>query len=732
MKKPIAFPILYGEAMLADKPPAGQRTQMLAQIQSGELEYIDVPAAVFKAVYPNRNFLRFQDEELPAFASSFKDQPFLRNHDQQDIGARDGIINSAELEDRTFVQTLRITTRSGMTDYVEGRIDRFSIGWHYKDIFCTICNSSWFQCPHWPGREYDTPAGMKLCELIFTQPRGKETSAVNTPAVEGTGLLDSQSQSELETFKLSLNGGTSPADHNALKASTRIQKGAATMKVKVRRNGVVLDVEESEVLSTDERVTEPNPILREIESNRQAAAGLLNEQERIADLERQRAESDTILIAQLEALLDQSLANSRLPERTQKRLRAQFKGRKFQPVELSTAIQEAREEISELTASGQIQGPGRVSQMFNSADMIQAAMDDLLEAPREQGAETLKAHRFNGIRDAYIQLTGDNEFTGGYDPLSILAMTFPAVIKNSMNKRLIAAWGRYDIAGYGWWKSIATVEKFDDLKDVDWMVTGTIASLPIVERMGEYTELPIGDNVETISWVKYGGYVGIALEDILRDNTRAFKKFPDEVALGGIRNISEQVAGIFTSNSAAGPTMADGGALFNATAVTTVGGHANLLTTALGTDYTAWEAAASAVYNQPMLVRDATGYAGTGKKQALDPKFWLGPRALRGAANNLFVQRQPSVTTNSDWYGTVTPLTVPEFTDATDWAAAVDPTVLPGVMIGHMFGVMPQVFVAGGEQNPAMFANDESRIKVRQFLNVGVANWRALHKNNVA
>lgn len=477
---------------------------------------------------------------------------------------------------------------------------------------------------------------------------------------------------------------------------------------------------------------EPNSVLEDIEANRQAASVLLDEQARIEELESARAESDTILIAQLEALLEQSLQNSRLPQRTQTRIRNQFKGRKFQPVELSAAIQDAREEIAELTAGSQIQGPGRVTQMFNSADMIQAAMDDLLDTRREPGAENLKVHRFAGIRDAYIQLTGDHEFTGGYDPLAILALTFPAVIKNAMNKRLIDAWGRYDVAGYGWWKEITTVEKFDDLKDVDWMVTGTIASLPVVERMGEYTELPIGDNVETISWIKYGGYVGIALEDILKDNTRAFKKFPDEVALGGIRNISEQIANIFTSASGAGPTMADGGALFNATAVTTVGGHANLLTTALGTDYVAWEAVASAIYNQPMLVRDATGYAGTGKKQALDPKFWLGPRALRGAANNLFVTRQPSVATNSDWYGTVKPLTVPEFTDATDWAAAVDKDVLPGVMLGHIFGEKPQVFVAGGEQNPAMFANDESRIKVRQFLNVGVANWRALHKSNVA
>ena len=75
----------------------------------------------------------------------------------------------------------------------------------------------------------------------------------------------------------------------------------------------------------------------------------------------------------------------------------------------------------------------------------------------------------------------------------------------------------------------------------------------------------------------------------------------------------------------------------------------------------------------------------------------------------------------------VTPIAVPEWTDATDWAAVADPNILPGIMFGEIFGLKPQVYVAGNESDPAMFANDESRIKIRQFLAIGIANWRALH-----
>jgi hypothetical protein len=193
---------------------------------------------------------------------------------------------------------------------------------------------------------------------------------------------------------------------------------------------------------------------------------------------------------------------------------------------------------------------------------------------------------------------------------------------------------------------------------------------------------------------------------------------------------------LFTDNSNVGPTLADTGALFNATAVTTAGGHANLLTTAIGTDYIAWEAVASAMYNQPMLVANETGYYGTGKKMAIDPKFILVPRALRGAANNLFLSRDipgatQTITSGKEWYGMVIPVTVPEWTDANDWAAVADPRLMPAVMIGERFGITPEIYIAGNETDPAVFMNDESRIKVRHFVAVGVCDFRPLHKSNV-
>jgi hypothetical protein len=77
-------------------------------------------------------------------------------------------------------------------------------------------------------------------------------------------------------------------------------------------------------------------------------------------------------------------------------------------------------------------------------------------------------------------------------------------------------------------------------------------------------------------------------------------------------------------------------------------------------------------------------------------------------------------------------ITVPEWTDASDWAAAADPGDLEGVCIGYRFGRAPEIFVADSDVAGSMFTNDEMRIKVRFIYAVGIGNFRALYKNNVA
>jgi hypothetical protein len=311
---------------------------------------------------------------------------------------------------------------------------------------------------------------------------------------------------------------------------------------------------------------------------------------------------------------------------------------------------------------------------------------------------------------------------------------FTGLVKNALNKIVVNTWDQLGQAGYDWWTRISRVEHFGSLQSITGTLVGTVGTLPQVNEGAEYTELVIGDSPETADFVKYGGYIPLTLELIDRDESRKLAAYPRELAAAGLRKISALVAAIFTANAGVGPTMADTGALFNATAVTTAGGHANLLTTALAAGE--WDTVCKAVYNQPMLIKNAAGVYGTGPKMAINPRFLVVPRALQLTAMKILY---PSLENAANIYsenmqrgqpGDV--ITVPEFSDATDWAAVCDPLIAPSIFVGERFGIMPEIFIAGDSLSPAVFMNDEHRLKVRHFLACWVNDFRPLHKSNVA
>ena len=117
--------IFFSLSEIATTPQVENREQLLADIASGKTPYIEFPALVFKDGR-NANLVRVREAELPAFARSFEQMPFLRNHDTYDIESRDGTIMASEFESAGMRQTIRLTTRKGMTAYVEGQIVRIS------------------------------------------------------------------------------------------------------------------------------------------------------------------------------------------------------------------------------------------------------------------------------------------------------------------------------------------------------------------------------------------------------------------------------------------------------------------------------------------------------------------------------------------------------------------------------------------------------------------------------
>jgi len=489
---------------------------------------------------------------------------------------------------------------------------------------------------------------------------------------------------------------------------------------------------------TPEQVTLPTieRVQQSIETDKKAVESLTKIQGHMSDLESEAEKARALRLQMCEQFLESAISASKLPTPAAERVRKQFSGKLFEAEELTSAIEDTRSLISELTGASAVNGP-RIHSVFDSRDKLQAAADDLLGAPRDEGLKNLKAEKLSGIRELYLMLTGDYDLHGGFNPERVQFATtsdFTGLVKNALNKIVVNTWDQLGKAGYDWWTRISRVEHFGSLQSITGTLVGTVGTLPTVAEGAEYTELVVGDSPETADFVKYGGYIPLTLELIDRDETRKLAAYPRELAAAGLRKISALVAAIFTANSAVGPTMADSGALFNATAVTTAGGHANLLTTALAA--AEWEVVSKAIYDQPMLIKNAAGVYGTGPKMAINPRFCVVPRALQLTAMKILY---PTLENAANIYsenmqrgepGDV--VIVPEWTDATDWAAVCDPLIAPSIYIGERFGIMPEIFIAGDSLSPAVFMTDEHRLKVRHFHACWVTDFRPLHKSNVA
>ncbi|MEA2722607.1 MAG: hypothetical protein QOH59_378, partial [Gemmatimonadales bacterium] len=344
-------------------------------------------------------------------------------------------------------------------------------------------------------------------------------------------------------------------------------------------------------------------------------------------------------------------------------------------------------------------------------DQLQLAVDHLFGVRLPQGAAF---SRLRGIKDLYLFVTGDDEMRGIFQPeraqfANATSTTLNDLTKNALNKYC----QQYFQDAYLWWEDVAQVVEFGTLQDPTWITMGGFGDLPTVAEGGTYAELTIADSAETSTWLKKGGFIGITLEAIDKDDTGKIAAIPRELASSAYRTLSAAVAAIFTQASGVGPTLADALALFHAT-------HANLGTTALTSAN--WEAAIQAMYKQAQL--------NSARRLGVRPERLLVPIELEATALQIVGSDvMDSALQRNVRKGSARVVVCPEFTDANDWAALADPAKNPAIGVGFRFGRVPEVFSDPGGQR--MFTNDQLDLKARFFFTIGVIDYRAVRKHNV-
>jgi hypothetical protein len=463
--------------------------------------------------------------------------------------------------------------------------------------------------------------------------------------------------------------------------------------------------------------------------------------------------------------IEHRLEKAKLPEKFEEAIRLQFKDRIVGAEEIDQAIKSLKEAQASLDPSGRVRaGGGDVTIGVVPDDRLELEVARLLMGNTEFKAlehseDDIVKERIaeSSAYDSWIKAGKPDlpkyqrissllyDYFGG-DPLfnnrameAATTSTLTTAVKNTVNIMTANMYSQREL----WFEPIVQTHEVDTIDDATLArLTGTNA-LSTVNEGAAYTELAIADAEETASFVKRGNYIGITLEVLMSDKIGFVRRIPQVLANSWYNTQSDLVSNVFTVNTAAGPVLADSGALFNATALSSAGGHANLLTTGLS------HAEFSVV--RTAMAKQTDQVLGAGRRLLLRPRYLLVPADLEVTALNirnseLVPGESGGATTGgqlqtvNNFRGTFDVIVVPTWTDTDNWAAVADPAVAPAIHLIYPRGQRtPQVFSADGETSGAMFTNDEIRLKVRlmtyRFSSTydcaPVSDWRGLHKSNV-
>ncbi len=362
---------------------------------------------------------------------------------------------------------------------------------------------------------------------------------------------------------------------------------------------------------------------------------------------------------------------------------------------------------------------------------VEAAAEALLSGTRPPtGVRPL-----SGIRELYMLLSGDYELTGQFQEsrvylANVTTATMANIVANVLNKRVVHLYNTYP----KWWEAGITEEDFASLQQIRWITLGGVGELPEVAEGAAYTELAWDDLAQRTSFEKKGGYLGITLETIDKDDTRKAQAAPRVLAQAAWLTLGKSIANIFTANSGVGPNIyyddSNVRALFHSS-------NGNLGTSALSAS--TWEATRIA------MMKQAEHGSGERLGALLRPRNMWVPIDLEKTGLVILASEGEPGTADND----INPeaegegrelrlrnarrrvITVPFWTSTTRWAAQADPILYPTIGVGYRFGREPEIHSVADPRAGLMFSNDTMPVKVRFFYAVGPMDYRGLYKHNV-
>jgi len=452
-----------------------------------------------------------------------------------------------------------------------------------------------------------------------------------------------------------------------------------------------------------------------------------------------KAEEAVEMVRKLECklMLRDKLDAAKLAAPNRRVVEDAFDGRIFDGAEVDRMVKQLKEAEASFDRSGNVTGAGGERTTLRSAvseddraevELLRLLMPSGDFRNLESTEEYFVKERFTPAYQAWIKNGRPNYGTRsisnwlynywGGNPLvdrareAVTTSSMSSIVKNTLNIMLANDYSKRQ----RWYEPIVTIEEVDNINTATLVRTYGLSSLSVVNEGDAYTELTWADEEETAAFVKKGNYAGVTMEAMLRDNVQAIRTLPRRLADSWHNTLSKLVSGVFTTNTATGPVLSDTGALFNATAVTTAGGHVNLLTTALS--FTQYGVVRTAMMKQ--TDQDSADFsAQQGERLLITPRYLVVPVDLETTAiqirNSEFIPASQNNDINPH-YQKFDIVVDPHATDTNNWAAVADPREFPAIYLIFLRGRrVPELFTADNETGGSMFTNDTLRYKIRML-----------------
>lgn len=293
---------------------------------------------------------------------------------------------------------------------------------------------------------------------------------------------------------------------------------------------------------------------------------------------------------------------------------------------------------------------------------------------------------------------------------------FPSLFANVANKRLRNAYDE-NPGTYAMW-----ARRAPNAPDFKSMSVVQLSGAPDLLQTNEHGEFKYGkmtDGAEAYSVLTYGRIVSITRQAIINDDLRSFERLVSAFGFSARRLENRTVYAQLTANAA----LADGGALFNATAVTSAGGHANLSTGAgSALQFSALTTARAAMRKQKGLANEELNLA---------PAYLIVPAALEQTAYQLTSSNYvPSTKAEVNEFRAggrtaLTPVVEPvlDGDSATAWYLASDSAQIDTVEYCYLDGAEGPVI-----ESEMGFEVDGVSYKCRLDFAAKAIDFRGLHK----